>query len=70
MKDDKFFGDRSEIAKFFGVTRMTLYRWEKVLCLGRYPGCHVHKRKSEVRTWFLQMREKERELLRANPRST
>ncbi len=46
-----FFRTRTEIAAHFGVTRMTLYRWEKLVPLTHYKGAHVWKSLAEIKQW-------------------
>ncbi|MBA7579017.1 hypothetical protein ES708_20883 [subsurface metagenome] len=54
------FHTRTEVAEFFSVTRITIYRWEKFLKLPQrnsWQGCHIQWLSEEdLKEWFKKMR--------------
>lgn len=55
----KYFGSRSGIAAYLGITRMTLNRWEKKVPLvnGTLRGSAFHIDKSDVDVWYDKLRK-------------
>ena len=64
-----YYETRSQVASFFYITRMQLYRWEKVLRLPQYwTGKHGHIQRltsDQLHEWFEQQRKEERKLRHA-----
>lgn len=56
------FCDRSAIAEYLRISRMTLYRYEKILPLtNRFKGSHIKREwltMSEVDQWKKELRQK------------
>lgn len=65
MKEEKYperFSTREAIARYLGITRMTLYRWSKVIPLTTYAGRHVWLDSNEVNAWHKKVRAEEHRL--------
>jgi len=58
----KWFRNRSEIAEYLRISRMTLSRWEKIVPIPLGFGqCHIGRiEEDEVRAWFRKLRDKYR----------
>jgi len=58
----RWYRTRSDIAKYLGISRMTLNRWEKILPLVKGTLRHhaFHLDKSDVKAWYEKLRDKYR----------
>lgn len=56
----KYFRNRSEIADYLRISRMTLNRWEKIFPLvkGTLRSNAFHLDKSDVDAWYLELEKK------------
>ena len=58
----KWFRNRSEIAEYLKISRMTLNRWEKIVRLPlEFGACHVGRMDvDEINAWYQKLRRKHR----------
>lgn len=65
MKKEKQFerfATREAVAQHLGISRMTLYRWAKIVPLTSYMGKHIWLDTDEVDAWRKKVRAEEHRL--------